>query len=309
MQDLPVTNAEAPPAALPPIVVITGLSGSGKSTALDVFEDMGFYRIDGIPSFLLPDILKLYKNPDFAGSTGIVLGVDLRNALSIASLENSLQQMGKAGAKPSILFFEAKTGVLVTRYAATRRPHPLEKEGLGLEQAMQMEKQRLTSLRQMADLVLDTSHYSIHDLRRTLQKKWQAIKPRHETEQGPTLRTHLLSFGFKYGTPAEADIVLDLRYLPNPYFIEELRPLSGQNPAVANFVLHSEQGRESLERIQNFLSFLLAQNEREGRFRLTIAVGCTGGRHRSVAFAEALSAHIATLGYSVSLEHRHLQLG
>ena len=309
MQDTPETNADIAPATLPPIVVIMGLSGSGKSTALDVFEDMGFYRMDGIPSFLLPNILKLYNTPDFTGSTGIVLGVDLRNDLSAVSLEALLQEMGKAGAKPYILFFEAKIGVLVTRYAATRRPHPLEKEGLGLEQAMLIEKQRLASLRQMADLVLDTSHYSIHDLRRTLQKKWQAIKPRHDTEQGPMLRTHLLSFGFKYGTPAEADIVLDLRYLPNPYFVEELKPLSGQNPSVANFVLHSEQGRESLKKIIDFLVFLLAQNEREGRFRLTIALGCTGGRHRSVAFAEALAAHIANLGYTVSLEHRHLQLG
>lgn len=288
-----------------PVVIITGISGSGKSTALDVFEDMGFYRIDGLPPALIPDVFDKLQSPDFTNHTGLVLGMDLRQKVSIEAFDESLQQLSRAGQSASVIFFEAQTGVIMKRYASTRRPHPLEKEGLGLEQALDAERGRLGSIRQIADLVVDTSNYSIHDLRRTLQKKWAAISAR----QSSRMRVHFISFGFKYGTPSEADYIFDLRFLPNPYFVEELRPLSGQDQAVARYVLESEQGKAFYKQLYEFLRTVLAYNESEGRYRVTIGIGCTGGRHRSVANAEALAQDLSKEHYTISLEHRHLNLG
>lgn len=288
-----------------PVVIITGISGSGKSTALDVFEDMGFYRIDGLPSSLIPSLLVELDSPPFADFSGLVLGVDLRQKESVDAFEESLKELRKAGVGASIIFFEARPESIVKRYASTRRPHPLEKEGLGLEQALDAEKSRLESIRQIADLVVDTSNYSIHDLRRTLQKKWDALSSR----LAPRLRVHFISFGFKYGTPSEADYVFDLRFLPNPYFIDELRPLSGQDKAVADYVLNSEQGKVFYQQLLDFIKAVLTHNENEGRYRVTIGIGCTGGRHRSVANAEALSKELSNEQYTISLEHRHLNLG
>ena len=166
-----------------------------------------------------------------------------------------------------------------------------------------MEVSRLKRLRKMADLVLDTSTYSIHDLRRVLQNKWKAVR-----RMGHALRVHIITFGFKYGTPSEADVVFDLRFLPNPYFVPELKALSGLDAPVAEYVLQHEPGITFMNKLTDFLQFVLAQYETEGRFRLTVAIGCTGGRHRSVAVAEALSA-VLQQHYALSLEHRHLELG
>ena len=288
-----------------PVVIITGISGSGKSTALDVFEDLGFYRIDGLPSILISSLFDKLHSPAFAEYSGLVLGVDLRQEESVSAFDDSLKQLRKAGFGATVIFFEANADIIVKRYASTRRPHPLEKEGLGLEQALRAEKTRLESIRQIADLVIDTSNYSIHDLRRTLQNKWDAISARQE----PRLRVHFISFGFKYGTPSEADYVFDLRFLPNPYFIESLRPLSGQDKKVSDYVLNSEQGKVFYPQLLGFIRTVLAHNESEGRYRVTIGIGYTGGRHRSVANAEALVRDLANEQYTVSLEHRHLNLG
>jgi Predicted P-loop-containing kinase len=288
-----------------PIVLITGLSGSGKSTALNVFEDMGFYRIDGFPSLLVQYLTNLVGSNDFAGSIGLVLGMDLRQSSSVSSFNGIVASLRANGFEPRVVFFDAATDILVKRYASTRRPHPLEKEGLGLEQALEQERKRLDSIKQSADLVIDTSSYSIHKLRQELQGKWNALK-----EGGaPSLRLHIISFGFKYGTPAEADFVFDLRFLPNPYFVEELKPLSGLDAPVAEYVLQSPSGMALLRHLDDFLHFVLKENAIEGRYRLTIAIGCTGGRHRSVATAEAMAALFSREGYALSIEHRHLDLG
>ena len=286
------------------VVIVTGLSGSGKSTALAVFEDMGFFTVDGLPAVLATQMVTMIAQAGLSEYKGIALGMDLRQSEFAREYEQSLVELRTHGFSPRILFFEAKPDILMKRYATTRRPHPLEKEGLGLEQALEVERRRLKNLRKMSDLVLDTSTYSIHDLRRVIQGKWKEL--RHITR---TLRIHVLSFGFKYGTPAEADMVFDLRFLPNPYFIPELRPLSGRDAPVAEYVLGTDPGKEFLARLIDFLSYVLKQYEAEGRFRLTIAIGCTGGRHRSVATAEALAKALRHMEYAPTLEHRHLELG
>jgi UPF0042 nucleotide-binding protein len=286
------------------VVIITGLSGSGKTTALKVFEDMGFFTVDGLPVALAVQMVSVIAGSGMSHYSGIALGMDLRESEFIKEYEESVRALHSRGFSPRILFFEAREDVLIKRYATTRRPHPLEKEGLGLEQAIEMERSRTKRLRKMADMVLDTSTYSIHGLRRVIQEKWKHL--RHLTKM---LRVHIITFGFKYGTPSEADMVFDLRFLPNPYFVPELKPLSGCDAEVSAYVLANNPGKEFLVRLTNFLMYVLEQYEMEGRFRLTIAIGCTGGRHRSVATAEALAKALRTKYASLTLEHRHLELG
>ena len=286
------------------VVIITGLSGSGKTTALKVFEDMGFFTVDGLPVALAVQMVSMVAGAGLSHYNGIALGMDLRESEFVQDYENSVRALHHQGFVPRILFFEAREDVLIKRYATTRRPHPLEKEGLGLEQAIEMERSRMKRLRKMADMVLDTSTYSIHDLRRVIQEKWKNL--RHLSK---TLRVHIITFGFKYGMPSEADMVFDLRFLPNPYFVPELKPLSGCDAPVAGYVLGKNPGKEYLARLTDFLDYVLEQYEAEGRFRLTIAIGCTGGRHRSVAVAEALAKTLRAKYNALTMEHRHLELG
>lgn len=286
------------------IIILTGLSGSGKSSALGVFEDMGFFTVDGLPAVLAAQMVRMVASASLPNYCGIVIGMDLRQGDFVEDYEKSLLELREDGYTPRTVFLEAKPDILVKRYATTRRPHPLEKEGLGLEQALEEERSRLAKLRKTADVVVDTSGHSIHDLRRVIQAKWNALRDiKH------SMRVHIISFGFKYGTPAEADMVFDLRFLPNPYFVPELKALSGQDAPVALYILNNEPGQTFFKRLAEFLEYLLTLNEAEGRFRLTIAIGCTGGRHRSVAVAEALTERLGTVGYTCSLEHRHLDLG
>ena len=286
-----------------PVVIITGLSGSGKSTALSVFEDMGFFTVDGLPAVFAPQLIGMIRKEGF-GYQGIALGMDLRQSDFNHEYDQAMEELHTQGFIPKVLFLEARADVLFKRYATTRRPHPLEKEGLGLEQALEMERNRLRHLRKTADLVLDTSSHSVHDLRRVIQDKWKNMR-----SQSRALRIHLLTFGFKYGSPSEADMMFDLRFLPNPFFIPDLKELSGLDKPVADYVLEQEPGKEFFARLVGFLYFTLAQFEFEGRFRLTIAIGCTGGRHRSVAMGEALAGLLRKDGYTLTLEHRHLSLG
>lgn len=286
------------------IVIVSGMSGSGKSTALNVFEDMGFFCVDGIPVRMVPALADMFLNSTGREYAGLVIGMDLRQP-DFAGQWSALQEDLRAyPVQLTTLFTDAADQVLLRRYATTRRPHPLATKGLGLEQAVSRERTILHSIRSQADLVIDTSHYSVHDLRRVIQDKWSSLSVRSKG-----MRVHLISFGFKYGAPAEADTVLDLRFLPNPYFDEELRPMSGQDTPIANFVLGKNPGKEYLVRLFDFLDYLLPQYAAEGRYRLTLAFGCTGGRHRSVAVTEAVNRHLQEKGYALSVEHRHLSLG
>jgi len=296
-----------------PLLLVAGLSGAGKSTVLDVFEDLRFFAVEGLPGGLASKMYGLFQGQSQLDFRGLALGIDLRHKGSLREWLAAVDELTHLGAPIQMVFIEAKDEVLVRRYATTRRPHPLahgqagqgEQHGaLGLENAIRQEREQLAPLRKMADLVIDTSDYSVHDLRRAIQEKWSTLEgaPR-------SLAVHLITFGFKYGVPSEADMVFDLRFLPNPYFDKELRPFTGKDPAVAAYVLDKEPGRGFLPRLVDFMQFQLPLFEAEGRYRLTIALGCTGGRHRSVATAEALREALKKSDYRVSLEHRHLELG
>lgn len=298
--------AEADPAGAGgiPVVILTGLSGAGKSTALHVFEDMRFFCVDGLPASLVPKLVNLYRFQNASLTRGLALGMDMRQENFVEEWNRALGMLRQEGLTPQLIFIEAKPEVLVRRYATTRRPHPLETRNLGLEQAIEEERLLLEPIRSKADLVIDTSKFSIHDLRRTLQEKWATIAGK---EQG--LRLHIISFGYKYGTPSEADLLFDLRFLPNPYFEEALRPLTGRDREVAEYVLESDFGKVFYPRFIDFIHYILPFYAKEGRYRLTIGAGCTGGRHRSVATAEALCRSVREAGYVVTLEHRHIDLG
>lgn len=285
------------------VIVVSGLSGSGKSTALKVFEDLGFFVVDGLPASLTPKLVSLFREQD-SKHRGLVLGLDLRQMDFPEEWRKAFGELKEQGVRTHIVFLEARLSELVRRYATTRRPHPLESRSLGLEQALETEKVLLDPLRKRADLVIDTTNYSIHDLRRTLQEKWTSL----EQEVG-VLRVHIISFGFKYGVPIESDLLFDLRFLPNPYFDENLRPLSGKDTIIADYVLANDPGATFRSKFLDFLSYLLPLYLADGRYRVTLALGCTGGRHRSVAVAELVCEALRRTGYAVTLEHRHLELG
>lgn len=303
MNTPPADNSSETPRVSSSVCIVTGLSGAGKSTALGVFEDLGYFTVDGLPAALAPDMAALMTRPSMSRYKGMALGMDIRQSAFLEDINMALSQMTGDGYRPMLLFLEATPHELMRRYATTRRPHPLEREGLGLEEALAVERERLAPLRESADLVVDTSRFSIHDLRRAIQKRWRA------KEKLRAIRVNVLSFGYKYGVPREADLVFDMRFLPNPYFEAALRPLSGKDKAVSDYVLHSPGAQEFFQKLRDLLFFMLPLMESEGRYRVSIAIGCTGGRHRSVAVAEELTQALRQADYTATVEHRHLELG
>lgn len=286
------------------VVVVSGLSGAGKSTAINVFEDMGFYCVDGLPPKLLPNVVSELEDSEAVNYRGLAVGLDLRQMRFIQAWDDVRAELESILGDFKSVFLEAASQTLVHRYAQTRRPHPLESKEVGLEQALIREREGLAKFRDKADLVLDTSGFSVHDLRRKLQFKWDAVK-----DEDPGMRLHIISFGFKYGLPLEADMVMDLRFLPNPYFEPEMRPLTGEDEQVRDYVLKGNSGEAFIERFNTFLDFLIPLYVQEGRYRLTLAFGCTGGMHRSVAVARLVAGHLRSQGFALSLEHRHIHLG
>lgn len=294
-------NSPAPPVR---VCIVTGLSGAGKSTALQVFEDLRYFAVDGLPASLAPEMANMMTRPSMSHFKGIALVMDMRQSDFLGEINDALSDMAAQGIRPVLLFLEADAQELMRRYATTRRPHPLEREGMGLEAALLAERNSLRPLREMADLVVDTSRFSIHDLRRAIQKRWS-----DKEQKLRAIRVNVISFGFKYGVPREADLVFDLRFLSNPYFVEDLRPMCGRDKAVADYVFASSKACEFREKLLDLLFFILPLMEAEGRYRVTIALGCTGGRHRSVAMAEEILQALRQADYPASLEHRHLELG
>lgn len=278
------------------LVVVTGLSGAGRSTALKALEDLGFFCVDNIPPALIPQLVSLIA--DTRELTRIGLGLDVRTGTFLAGAEQVLDGLIQSGQEAEIIFLECNDDELVRRYSETRRSHPLAPGG-DLLKAIQRERERVSPLRQRAKFVLDTSGLSVHDLRRVL------VDYVAQGGARPRMVTRIVSFGFKYGLPVDADVVLDLRYLPNPYFVRELRSLSGLNPKVAEFVNNAPESQELLDDLERMLRRMLPRYEREGKAYLTIALGCTGGRHRSVSMAEALAKRLGS-ERDIIVTHRDL---
>ena len=280
------------------ILIITGLSGSGKSTALTAFEDAGFYCVDNMPVALLPDFLNLPIERE-PRKSGFVFVMDLREQHFLSSYKQVLTDLKVLGYQFHILYLEADDQILLQRYSQTRRLHPLS-NGRSLLEGIRAEKQLMEELKKTAEHVINTSDYNVHELKRHIFGIAQKMIHLR------SMRLNIMSFGFKYGVPHEADLVVDVRFLDNPYFVPELKALDGENQAVKNFVLKNEQSRLFLTKYTDLLDYLIPLYEKEGKAYLTIAVGCTGGHHRSVVIAGELYDHIKARGSQIEITHRDI---
>jgi UPF0042 nucleotide-binding protein len=278
------------------IVIVTGLSGSGKSTAIHVLEDLGFYCVDNLPVALIPRFLELWdrSGPEL---NRIALGIDLRERTMLGDFPRVLDELGVAGYSVDVLFFEASDEVLVRRFSETRRPHPLSPTGTPAD-GIRLEHEKLAGLRERANRIVDTTALTVHELREELRRLVMGA------DYAGVLTLTLMSFGYKYGLPTDADTVVDVRFLPNPFFVQELRAKSGLDPDVADYVLKGEDTRDFLARLRSLLEFTLPRYQREGKTYATIALGCTGGRHRSVVLIEELSRVLRDGSYRLRVQHR-----
>ena len=274
------------------IVVITGLSGAGRSGAAAVLEDLGFYVVDNLPTSLLPTIVDLASQP--GGGIDRLALVSGRNHEDVLP---EIARMRSEGHRVTVLFLDATTPVLVQRYDATRRKHPFAAESGGLLEAIEYERGLLEPVRAQADLVIDTSELNVHQLKDRLVRSFEAV-------DGHQMQIAIESFGFKNGLPLDADIVMDVRFLPNPHWEDELRPLTGHDPKVRDYVLERAVTSEFLDGFEALLVQMLPSYQAEGRSYLTIAIGCTGGRHRSVAITEELARRFAARGIAARTSHR-----
>lgn len=283
------------------IVVITGMSGSGKSTAVKALEDEGFYCIDNLPVRLFRQFVDLIEKSG-EEFEGVVLVTDIRARDLTNSIEASFGELREAGHRMEVLFFDASDEVLIRRFSETRRRHPAE-EHCSVPEGIRIERERLAWLRQNATRMIDTSEFTVHQL------KDQVIKIIRGEEGSGHFNVELISFGFRYGVPLDANLVMDVRFLPNPHFIAELRPQTGLDDRVRQFVLEKAETVEFMRIFSELLAFLIPAYRREGKSYLTVAIGCTGGRHRSVAIAEETARQLRAGGLQVRCTHRDYEKG
>ena len=281
-----------------PVLIITGLSGSGKSTALKALEDIGYFCIDNLPIHLVPKFLQL-RAQITQEDVKVAFGMDLRTKGFVKNYLNFFPRLQKLGYQLHILFLEASDEILIRRFSQTRRQHPLA-DSESIVQAIQNERNQLDSLRHHATRILDTSNMTVHNLRLLIMEEYSQFPLSRR------LNLHVISFGFKYGLPPEADIIMDVRFLPNPFFIKDLKELSGLETPVQDFVLGREETQEFLSRFFPLLDYLIPNYQKEGKTHLTIAVGCSGGHHRSVVIANSLKEHLQSFELPLSLEHRDI---
>lgn len=285
----------------PRLLVISGLSGSGKSTAANALEDIGYYCVDNLP---LPLLRTFLADPlvQVGDHRLIAVVTDVRAPGSAEVLPELLENVDRQRFEVTVVFLEATEATLLRRYSETRRSHPIGRGERPLIEDIRQEKELLAPLRGLADLILDTSEWSVHDVRREIYREFAEGR-----DAGLTVS--LVSFGFKHGMPAGSDLVFDVRFLPNPYFIPDLRELSGRDQPVQDFLDAQDDFRELADRLEGLLAFLLPRYQRENRSYLTFAIGCTGGRHRSVAMCENLASRLADQDWSVRLRHRDVDRG
>ena len=279
------------------LVVITGLSGAGKSNAIKCFEDMGFFCVDNLPTTLIPTFVDLVARSPRPGAR-VALGVDVREGEYFSHLLEALSEVKARGHRVEVLFLEAAEEALVRRFHETRRRHPLGDESRNMLDAIRAERKAMAHLREIADRIIDTSAITVHQLKARLAELY--VVPATRTG----LATALVSFGFKHGLPVDADLVFDVRFLPNPHFVGDLRPLDGRDERVRRFVVEQEATVGFMARLTALLEFLLPRYQREGKAYLTIAIGCTGGRHRSVALVEELRGFLDERGFAPTVTHR-----
>jgi UPF0042 nucleotide-binding protein len=278
------------------LTIVTGMSGAGRSAAADVLEDLGFFVIDNLPPALIPKVAELASGGGRPSSYALV--VDVRSGEFMHDLEAALVDVRSTGARTRILFLDASDDVLVRRFEASRRPHPLA-DADGIADGISRERVLLEELRGQADLVVDTSNLNVHELRDRLREQFGAGEP-----DAGQLQISVVSFGFKHGVPVDVDLLFDCRFLPNPHWVDALRPLTGTDAAVRDFVLEQDESAPFLDELRRLFGLLLPAFVREGKAYLSIGVGCTGGRHRSVVIATELANMLEELGFSARLHHR-----
>ena len=278
------------------LVILTGLSGSGKRSVLNTFEDLGFYCVDNLPVALIPTFSELYEQGRGEIERAALL-VDAREGEQIEKLPRVYRKLSTEH-PATLVFVEATDDALMRRFSETRRPHPLGASG-SISDGIREERRRMAPIRRLADVVIDTTKFNVHELR-------QSIIDRFQNPGRQPLLISVVSFGFRYGNPADADLVFDVRFLPNPHFVQRLRPFSGKDPRVARYIRSFPQTGQFLRRIEGLLAYLIPHYIREGKSYLTIALGCTGGRHRSVALAEVIRRALQRRGYATKVVHRDL---
>jgi RNase adapter protein RapZ len=278
----------------PELVIITGMSGSGKASVLKAFEDLGYYCVDNLPVELIPRFAELALQSRDIRRTALV--VDVREGSKLEKLPGLLESVRKM-IPTKIVFLEASDSVLLRRFSETRRPHPLGNDS-PVKSALKQERRHLSAIRRLADFVIDTSKFNVHELRAHINERF------HDQSQEKSILVSSVSFGFRQGVPEDADLVFDVRFLPNPHFVPEFRPLTGRDPRVAKYIRSFPQTREFISRISKLLIYLLPHYVHEGKSYLTIAFGCTGGQHRSVMMAEEVGKHLRRAGYRVKVGHR-----
>jgi len=279
------------------LVILTGLSGSGKRSVLNTFEDLGFYCVDNLPVPMIPIFSELFGEGRGEVERAALL-VDAREGAEIEKLPAIYRALSNQQ-PATLVFIEASESVLIRRFSETRRPHPMGR-GFSIAEGIRRERRRMAPIRRLADVIIDTSRFNVHELH-------QLITDRFQNPGRNPLVVSVVSFGFRHGIPPDADLVFDVRFLPNPHFVPRLRPFSGKDPRVARYIRSFPQTGEFLRRIEGLLGYLIPHYIREGKSYLTVAVGCTGGRHRSVALAEVIGRTLRRKGYSTRVVHRDLE--
>jgi UPF0042 nucleotide-binding protein len=284
------------------ITVVTGMSGAGRSAAADVLEDLGFFVIDNLPPALIPKVAELGRGRE--GTSRFALVVDTRAGDFLPELESALAELRETGARTRVLFLDASDEVLVRRFDATRRRHPVaESESHRVSDSIARERELLERIKEQADVVVDTSELNVHELRDRLRELFG--EPAGAAPSG--LQISVVSFGYKHGLPLDVDLVFDCRFLPNPHWVESLRPLPGTDPKVRRYVMKQEETQAFLDELGNMFELLLPAYVREGKSYLSIGVGCTGGRHRSVVIAAEIARLLERLGFPARVHHRDLE--